>query len=112
MKSYIKYLKRQNKHIQDIHAIFWSSIFTILVIIIVLQYRYNIFYPEYKRVEDPTVVNATQKQKVEKVESVENIYDKYTIVESFNNIISNTKNIIKGANAPVKYNYTSSSTNK
>ena len=94
MKSYIKYLKRQNKHIQDIHAIFWASVFTLLIIIVVLQYRYNIFYPEYKRV--------AQKSDI--------VYNKYGVMEAFDNIISNTKNIIKGADTANSNIYYSSST--
>ncbi len=88
------------------HVIFWASIFTLIVIVAVLQYRYNIFYPEYKRLEQDTNIKSSSSN------IPDDIYNKYTIVESFNNIISNTKNIIKGANAPVKYNYTSSSTNR
>lgn len=106
MKSYIKYLKRQNKHIQDMHAIFWASIFTLIVIVAVLQYRYNIFYPEYKRLEQDTNIKSSSSN------IPDDIYNKYTIVESFNNIISNTKNIIKGAGTANSNTYHSSSTNR
>ncbi len=50
MKSYIKYIKRQNRNVQDIHAVIFATIFTIIIASIYLQWRYHIFYPEYKEV--------------------------------------------------------------
>lgn len=94
------------------HVIFWASIFTLIVIVMVLQYRYNIFYPEYKRVEDTIVVSQKQKTENKEQQSVDtdNIYNKYGAMEAFDNIISNTKNIIKGAGTANSNTYHSSST--
>ena len=50
MKSYIKYIKRQNHNVQDIHATIFATIATIIVASIYLQLKYHIFYPEYTEV--------------------------------------------------------------
>ena len=51
MKNYINYLKRQNKYVQDIYAIAFATIGTLIVTIFWLQYHYHLFTPEYKRLE-------------------------------------------------------------
>ena len=58
MKSYINYVKRQHKHVQDIHAVVIATILTLIVAIVYLQYEYQIFYPEYKRIEEKKKDNS------------------------------------------------------
>lgn len=50
MKSYINYIKRQNKNVQDIHAVIFATTATIIIASIYLQWQYHIFYPEYTEV--------------------------------------------------------------
>lgn len=60
MKSYINYVKRQNKQIRDMHIIFWSGILTIIFALIYLQLAYDIFTPSYKRIEVTDRMNEDQ----------------------------------------------------
>ena len=50
MRSYINYIKRQNKNVQDIHAVIFATTATIIIASIYLQWQYHIFYPEYREV--------------------------------------------------------------
>ena len=97
MKSYINYVKRQNKHVQDIHAMLFGGIITILLTCIWLQYEYGIFYPQYKRLPDNTpstqISNSTStnsntyNSSTTKVENLDDLWS------SFNQILNNTKKI-------------------
>ena len=93
MKSYINYVKRQNKHVQDIHAMLFGGIITILLTCIWLQYEYGVFYPQYKRLPDnisTTQVSDSTSTNSNTTTKVENLDDLWS---SFNQILSNTKKI-------------------
>ena len=106
MKSYINYVKRQNKHVQDIHALLFGGVITIALTSIWLQYEYGVFYPQYKRLPDNVstmqdsnststndsyYTNSNSNIKNSTSTKVENLNDLWS---SFNQILNNTKKIV------------------
>ncbi len=87
MKSYINYVKRQNKHVQDIHAMFFGGLVTVILTSIWLQYEYGIFYPQYKRLPDATTIRASNSTST-KIQNIDDLWS------SFGQILNNTKNIV------------------
>lgn len=112
MKSYIKYIKRQNHNVQDIHATIFATVATIIIASIYLQIKYHIFYPEYTEViyikEKPDLTPDSAKDNLtpgyspkEKGESQKNFLKDFmgqksgnnasNTIDLFINIINNAK---------------------
>ena len=108
MKSYINYLKRQNRYIQDIHAIVFATALTSIIALIWLQYRYDVFTPQYKRIQITktntyidknrnTINNILDINNVENTNqsaTATNQYTKYDPIEAFYKILKDAKNVV------------------
>ena len=57
MKNYIKYIKRQGKHIQHIHAGIFAGSVTFIIAAFILYYDYGFWHEKYVR--DETVMDAS-----------------------------------------------------
>lgn len=57
MKSYLKYIRRQSKHIQHIHAFIFAGSITFVIAAVILYYDYGFWHEHYNR--DTDVVAAT-----------------------------------------------------
>ena len=88
MKSYINYLKRQNRYIQDIHAIVFATALTSIIALIWLQYRYDVFTPQYKRIQITNTKNTNQS------DTTTSQYTKYDPIEAFYKILKDAKNVV------------------
>jgi hypothetical protein len=49
MKNYIKYLRRQSKHIQHAHAAVFAGTITAIIAVFILYYDYGFWHEEYVR---------------------------------------------------------------
>lgn len=89
MKSYIHYLKRQNRYVQDMYAIAFATVGTLIASIFWLQYHYHLFTPEYKRLE---VLPSLQ---INNATSTETDYKKYDPIDNFYKIWNEAKWVMK-----------------
>ena len=93
MKNYINYLKRQNKYVQDIYAIAFATIGTLIVTIFWLQYHYHLFTPEYKRLE--VLPSAHISYNIDSIATSTVIdYKKYDPLEAFYQIMKDLKSAV------------------
>lgn len=94
MKSYINYLKRQNRYIQDIHAIVFATVLTSIIALIWLQYRYDVFTPQYKRIQITNTQTGKNINNTDQSASTSSQYTKYDPIEAFYKILKDAKNVV------------------
>lgn len=59
MKNYIKYMRRQGKHIQRMHAFIFAGTITFSIAAVVLYYDYGFWHDRYSRNEGSLTVTST-----------------------------------------------------
>ncbi len=71
MKNYIKYIRRQSKHIQHIHAAIFSGALTTLIAVVVLYADYGFWQEKYVRNDTLTTdeLTLTAKKEEPKIDS-------------------------------------------
>ena len=99
MKGYINYIRRQNKYIQDIHAVAFATIGTIIISLFWLQYHYNMFTPTYTRLELPSKIepySISSPIATDTVSKIDKTYTQYDPLSTLYKIIQEAKVMVKG----------------
>ncbi len=65
LKGYIRYMRKQPKHMQHMHAIVFAGSITALIAVIILYTDYGFWHEKYQRSDDLVISETVTNPKVE-----------------------------------------------
>lgn len=93
LKRYLKYVRKQNKHIQHVHAIGFAGIITALITAVILYTDYGFWHETYVA-EDAIVATETQAPILSPMESLGQFFTEAK--SRFTGIGSTTEGYLEG----------------
>ena len=93
LKGYIKYLRKQNKHIQRVHAVLFAGIITAFIAFFILYTDYGFWHERYNR-QDDVVATTTPDVPESPSEAISHFFSEARF--RFSSIGSSTASLLEG----------------
>jgi hypothetical protein len=94
MRNYLKYLRRQPKYVQHVHAFVFAGVITALIAAFILYYDYGFWHEKYQKGEDEIAVQATTTEIESPSKVLINFFSEAK--KQFGNIGSSSASLLEG----------------